>query len=462
MTKTTQSSSTFSAVERRATASLASLYGVRMLGLFMVLPVLGLYMNDYADASPLLLGLTLGVYGLTQAMLQIPLGLLSDLIGRRPVIVGGLLMFVAGSIFAANAETMTQLMIGRAMQGMGAIASTLMAMVTDLTCEENRTKAMAAIGASIGLSFMVAMILGPLIANYGGLAAIFWLTAGLGVLGLLIFVSQVPRAIAVQRNRETLTDIAQIGQLLSNPVLLRLNLGVFALHLALMAAFVVIPTILTDELGIADRDLWWVYAALLGGGFVAMVPAMILGERHQQQKLSFVSAVAVLAVSMLVLAVHRSPLLTPLMLLAFFAAFNLLEASLPSWLSKVCPVGNRGTAMGIYSTCQFFGAFAGGVLGGWSLQYYGFSGLFLLIAGVLFIWWLLALGLQSPRALQTLVLQVGDTDRQEFAKIVSTITGVEDILLVEGEPLAYIKVDKQKVDMQSLKPYFNRTDNRPI
>jgi len=223
----------------------------------MVLPVLGLYMNDYADASPLLLGLTLGVYGLTQAMLQIPLGLLSDRIGRRPVIVGGLLMFVAGSIFAANAETMTQLMIGRAMQGMGAIASTLMAMVTDLTCEENRTKAMAAIGASIGLSFMVAMILGPLIANYGGLAAIFWLTAGLGVLGLLIFVSQVPRAIAVQRNRETLTDIAQIGQLLSNPVLLRLNLGVFALHLALMAAFVVIPTILTDELGIADRDLWW-------------------------------------------------------------------------------------------------------------------------------------------------------------------------------------------------------------
>ena len=295
-----------------------------MLGLFMVLPVLGLYMNDYADASPLLLGLTLGVYGLTQAMLQIPLGLLSDRIGRRPVIVGGLLMFVAGSIFAANAETMTQLMIGRAMQGMGAIASTLMAMVTDLTCEENRTKAMAAIGASIGLSFMVAMILGPLIANYGGLAAIFWLTAGLGVLGLLIFVSQVPRAIAVQRNRETLTDIAQIGQLLSNPVLLRLNLGVFALHLALMAAFVVIPTILTDELGIADRDLWWVYAALLGGGFVAMVPAMILGERHQQQKLSFVSAVAVLAVSMLVLAVHRSPLLIPLMLLSFFAAFNLL------------------------------------------------------------------------------------------------------------------------------------------
>ena len=457
MTQPTQSSSAFSVVERRATASLASLYGFRMLGLFMVLPVLALYMDDYDGASPLMLGLTLGAYGLTQALLQIPLGLLSDRIGRRPVIVGGLLIFVAGSIFAANADSMVELVIGRAMQGMGAIASTLMAMVTDLTSEENRSKAMAAIGGSIGLSFILAMIVGPLIAASVGLAGIFWLTAGLGLLGILMFISQVPRATVVQKNRETLADIKQIGQLLRNPTLLRLNLGIFALHLALMAAFVVIPTILTDELGIAGQDLWWVYAALLGGGFVAMIPAMILGERYHKQKLSFVSAVAILAASMLLLGLQRGALLTPILLLAFFAAFNLLEASLPSWLSKTCPAGNRGTAMGIYSTCQFFGAAVGGVVGGWSLQYYGINGLFLLIAGILIIWWLLALGLQSPRALQTMVLQVGDANHQDFAKIISTITGVEDILLIEGEQLAYIKVDKQRVDMPSLKPYFNRT-----
>ena len=222
-----------------------------------------------------------------------------------------------------------------------------------------------------------------------------------------------------------------------------------------MAAFVVIPTILTEELGIGRDNLWWVYLALLGGGFVAMLPAMIFGERFNKQKLSFVIAVAMLTVPMLVLGLERGALLTPIMLLIFFAAFNLLEASLPSWLSKTCPVGNRGTAMGIYSTCQFFGAFVGGTLGGWSLQEYGVDGLFLLVAGVLAIWWVLALGLKAPKPLQTIVLQVGDADHQEFAKIISNITGVEDILLLKGEPLAYIKVDKQSVDMASLRPYFS-------
>ncbi|CAI8352698.1 MFS transporter [Porticoccaceae bacterium] len=444
-----------SAVERRATVSLASLYGFRMLGLFMVLPVLALYMDDYAGATPLMLGLTLGAYGLTQAILQIPLGLLSDRIGRRPVIIGGLLMFVVGSLYAAMADTMIELIIGRAMQGMGAIASTLMAMVTDLTSEENRTKSMAAIGGSIGLSFMLAMILGPVIAGSMGLAGIFWVTAVLGLLGIAVFMILVPKAVNVQKNRETLADIKQIGQLLKNPMLMRLNVGIFALHLALMAAFVVIPTILTEELGIGRDNLWWVYLALLGGGFVAMLPAMIFGERFNKQKLSFVIAVAMLTVPMLVLGLERGALLTPIMLLIFFAAFNLLEASLPSWLSKTCPVGNRGTAMGIYSTCQFFGAFVGGTLGGWSLQEYGVDGLFLLVAGVLAIWWVLALGLKAPKPLQTIVLQVGDADHQEFAKIISNITGVEDILLLKGEPLAYIKVDKQSVDMASLRPYFS-------
>ena len=427
-----------------------------MLGLFMVLPILALYMDDYPGFSPLLLGLCLGIYGLTQAALQIPLGLLSDKIGRRPVIIGGLLVFVAGSLVAAWAETSTGLIVGRAIQGAGAIASTLMALVSDLTSEENRTKAMATIGASIGMSFMLAMIVGPLIASALGLPGVFWVTALLGCLGIIIFMRWVPRTVTVLRNRETHTDLQQIRGLLKDRNLLRLNFGIFALHLILMAAFVVIPVLLSEELGIVGDDLWWVYLVLLGGGFVAMLPAMIAGEKLQCQKLSFTAAVACVTLAMFLLALFRGPLLTPIMLWVFFAAFNLLEASLPSWLSKVCPAGRKGTAMGIYSTSQFFGAFVGGVLGGWSVQQFGVDSLFLLLAAIGLVWWLLALGLETPRTLQTVVLNSGDMGHEDFAKLILKVPGVEDILIVKGEQLAYAKVDKKTVDMSSLKPYFNR------
>ena len=426
-----------------------------MLGLFMVLPVLALYQDKYSDATPFLLGLTLGVYGLTQAILQIPLGLLSDKIGRAPVIIGGLLIFVIGSIVAAMAESMQGLVLGRALQGMGAIASTLMALVTDLTAEQNRTKAMASIGASIGLSFMLAMIAGPIIASFMGLSGVFWVTALLGCMGIFVFVLGVPRISSPQKNRETLADLGQIGRLLKQPTLLRLNLGIFALHMALMAVFVVIPTMLANQLGIPGDDLWWVYLALLGGGFVAMLPVMILGEKYQCQKLTLVSAIGCMTLAMLALGIEQGPILTLIMLLVFFIAFILLEAVLPSWLSKTCPAGSRGTAMGIYATSQFMGAFVGGTLGGWSLQQFGNTGVFLLVAVVLAIWWFFSLSLKSPRPLQTLVLEVGEMEHRNFVKIISNIVGVEDILLIKGESLAYAKVDKKTVDMSSIKPYLN-------
>ncbi|MDA0794907.1 MAG: MFS transporter [Proteobacteria bacterium] len=446
----------FSPIERRATFSIASLYAFRMLGLFMVLPVLAFSVVGYPDYSPLLLGLTLGAYGLVQAILQIPLGLLSDRVGRRPVIIGGLLMFIFGSIVCAVVETMEGLILGRALQGAGAIASTLMAMVTDLTSEENRTKAMAMIGGSIGFSFILAMVLGPLITLKYGLSGIFWMTAILGALGVLIVLVLVPRRVEVQHNRETSTDLKQIVRLIKQTTLLRLNYGIFALHLALMAAFVAIPTILSDELGIEAQNLWWVYLLLLGGGFFIMLPGMIIAEKHNGQKWSFLVSVGAMMMATLALSLYRGPIMTPVLLLIFFTAFNLLEASLPSWMSKSCPVGNRGTAMGIYSTSQFLGAFFGGLLGGWSLQMFGVNGLFMVISFILALWWLVCLGLKSPRPLKTLVLTVGELEHTDFAKIVSNIAGVEDILLLEGERLAYVQVDRLQVDMSSLQPYLNR------
>jgi len=446
----------FSSIERRATLSIASLFGFRMLGLFMVLPVLALATGDYPDFTPLMLGITLGAYGLTQAILQIPLGLLSDRIGRQPVIIGGLLMFIAGSIVAALADTMIGLVIGRALQGTGAIASTLMALVADLTGEQNRSKAMATIGGSIGFSFMLAMILGPLFAANFGLPSVFWVTAALGVVGIFIAQFLVPKAVSMRRNREAMTDAQQIRGLLAESNLMRLNIGIFSLHFALMAAFVAIPTMLSDELSISGGNLSWIYLGLLGGGFFVMLPVMIMAEKLGYQKLVFVAAVALMALTTAVLSSQRGPVLTPLMLLLFFAAFNLLEATLPSWLSKLCPVGNRGTAMGIYSTSQFFGAFAGGLAGGWSMHQFGLDGLFVTISLVLLAWAFVSIGLQSPRPLQTLVLSVGNLEQQDFLKIVSNITGVEDILLVKGEQLAYVQIDRLQVDMPSLQPYLNR------
>ena len=428
-----------------------------MLGLFMVLPVMSIYFDQYQQASAFLLGLALGIYGLTQALLQIPLGLLSDKIGRRPVILGGLLMFILGSVVAATAETAIGVVIGRALQGTGAIASTLMALVTDLTAEQNRTKAMASIGGSIGISFAVAMVLGPVVAANFGLAGIFWLTAALGLIGAVIVFKAIPKTFSMRQNRETQTDLQQLGNLLREPSLMRLNIGIFFLHLTLMAAFVVIPNVLVQQLAINPDQLWWVYLSLLGGGFIAMLPAMIFAEKRNAQKKIFVLAVALMTLAMLVLGSTDGAVLTVSMLFIYFAAFNLLEALLPSWLSKVCPVGNRGTAMGIYSSWQFLGTFTGGILGGFALANVGIDGLFWLLGLMLLFWCFVAATMASPKPLQTLILQVGETKASDFVKSISNIVGVEDILLIEGEDLAYVKVNKNLIDLNSLEPFLNRT-----
>jgi len=428
-----------------------------MLGLFMVLPVMSLYFEGYHQSSAFMLGLALGIYGLTQAIFQIPLGLLSDKIGRRPVIFGGLLLFILGSVVAAYADSAVGVIIGRALQGMGAIASTLMALVTDLTAEQNRTKAMATIGGSIGISFALAMVLGPVVASSFGMEGIFWLTALLGLVGAIILVNAIPKTFSMRKNRETNTDLQRLGYLLREPSLMRLNLGIFFLHLTLMAAFVVIPTVLVQQLGIKPDQLWWVYLCLLGGGFIAMLPAMIFAERRNAQKKIFVLAVGLMTIAMFVLGNAQSAAITVSMLFVYFAAFNLLEASLPSWLSKVCPVGNRGTAMGIYSTCQFLGTFIGGILGGFALGNVGIDGLFWLLALMLLFWCFVAATMASPKPLQTLILQVGETKASDFVKSISNIDGVEDILLIEGEDLAYVKVDKTLIDLEIFQPFLNRT-----
>jgi predicted MFS family arabinose efflux permease len=374
------------ALERRSVSSLALLYSFRMLGLFMVVPLLSLYAADLPGATPSLIGLALGAYGLTQALLQIPLGWLSDLVGRKPVIIGGLLMFVLGSVLAATADSLWGIIIGRAIQGSGAIAATVMALVADLTSTEQRTKAMALVGMSIGLSFAVALVLGPAIAAAGGLSTVFWVTALLACGGIAIVVLLVPTPHATHGGNSDVGARASLfGRALRDPALLRLNFGVFSLHFILMGSFLVVPGALEQLAGVDRAHHWRVYLPVLVLSVIAMLPLMRMAERGGRPREMFLCGIGLLAAALLVLDMAAGSLVLFTGLWLFFTGFNYLEATLPSQVSKTVFPGGKGTALGIYSTCQFLGTFAGGAGGGWLLQHYGnlgLLGLCLLLAAI--------------------------------------------------------------------------------
>jgi MFS family permease len=380
------------ALERRTVGSLALLYSFRMLGLFMVLPLLALYAADLPGASPALIGLALGIYGLTQALLQIPFGWLSDQIGRKPVIVGGLILFALGSVVAGMAESIEGIVLGRTLQGAGAIASTVMALVADLTREEQRTKAMAVVGMSIGLSFAVALVLGPVVAAAGGLSAVFWFTAALAVAGIVIVVLLVPAPAAHGiEHIDVGTRAGLIGRSLRDGALQRLNFGVFTLHFILMACFLVVPGFLEQTAGIDRSQHWYVYLPALLLSIAGMVPLMIVAERGGRPHQMFLLGIALLLVAVVALGVTASATLFYAALWLFFVGFNYLEATLPSLVSKTVFAGGKGTAMGVYSTCQFLGAFAGGAAGGWLLQYAGVGTLIGTCVALAALWLILVL-----------------------------------------------------------------------
>lgn len=358
--------------ERRSVASLALLYVFRMLGLFMVLPLLALYASDYPGATPALVGLALGIYGLTQATLQIPLGWLSDHVGRKTVILGGLALFAAGSVIAALSQSIEGIIFGRALQGAGAIAGTLLALLADLTRPEQRTKAMAVVGVSIGMSFAIALVLGPAVASVGGLVGVFWLAGLMALLGagIVVFLVPDPAQGPPLQHAEVGARRGMILRSLTSPGLARQNFGVFSLHLILMASFMVIPEMLEAGVGIDRNHHWTVYLPVLLLSLVGMVPLMMLSERRQRPRLAFLAAIAALVAALLVLDVTSfAPLLYAAMWL-FFVGFNFLEATLPSRVSREAPPEAKGTAMGVFSSCQFMGAFCGGAVGGWVLQHW--------------------------------------------------------------------------------------------
>jgi MFS family permease len=445
--------SSMTSSEKRATWSLASIYALRMLGLFMILPVLSLFSEQLEGSTPALIGLAMGIYGLPQVLLQIPFGLLSDRFGRKKMIIIGLLFFFIGSVIAALSTTIYGVLVGRAFQGAGAVSAVIMALVADLTQEVHRTKAMAIIGISIGASFGVGMVAGPVISGFGGVQSVFGVTAVLTLLAILTIIYIVPDPHRSKLHRDAEVVPEEMFQVLKNPDLLRLNYGIFTLHMILMAIFVVVPSLMRQA-GLVVGHEWQVYLPVFVISMAFAVPFVILAEKKRKMKQVFLGAIATLMIAELGLALAHENLVGIIGLLwLFFCGFNLLEATLPSLISKTAPGDLKGTAMGAYSSSQFMGLFLGGVLGGWFNGKFGVTAVFLFCTVAVFSWLLVSLWMKPPRYVANLLIsleQLNETDANAFVAEMLKLNGVEEITLHYEEALAYLKVDNQQLDKDQL------------
>lgn len=443
--------------ERRAVFSLAGIYALRMMGLFMILPVFALYAETLEGYTPALIGLAIGIYGLTQAALQIPFGMASDRFGRKPVIILGLIIFAIGSVVAATADTMNGVIFGRALQGAGAIAAAVMALVADLTREEKRLGAMAIIGMSIGVAFAVSLVMGPLFSNWIGVDGIFWLTAVLALVAIAVLHFVVPNPVRSVLHRDAQTVPAQLKNVIRDPQLLRLNFGIMILHMMLTATFVVLPLALRDHAGLVAEQHWYIYLPVMVFAMLLMVPFIIIAEKKRRMKTVFTASVLVLGIGQLVFMFGYNSITSIVLgLFIFFTAFNVLEASLPSLVAKMVSPDNKGTAMGMYSSSQFLGAFFGGVLGGWLYGAMGFEAVFGLCAGMAAVWFLVAATMQSPRYLSSHLVRVGPISEERARHLVgefTRVTGVAEAVVIAEDGVAYLKVDLHALDREALKAF---------
>ncbi|MBA2057014.1 MFS transporter [Psychrobacter cryohalolentis] len=433
-------------VEKRAILGVGGIFALRMIGLFMIVPVFSVYGDNYAHATPFLIGLAVGIYGLGQAIFQIPMSLAADKFPRKPIIFLGLVLFAIGGIIAANATDIYEVIIGRALAGSGAVSAVLMALLADVTREEMRTKAMATMGLTIATSIMLAFAFGPLLVGSLGISGLFWLTAGFAVLAMLLLLF-VPTPLRVLKHN---LDNKSIGQQLATVLkigdLNRLHIGIFALHLTMTAIFVILPHQLNDVLGLSVRQQGLVYLPLLFIGFAVAIPFIIIAEKKRKMRQVFLGAIALMTVALVLLALGGQVGIGIILgLLLYFMGFNLLEATIPSWISKRAPVANKATAMGLNSSSQFFGAFVGGAMGGLLLSQPN-----LLAWGILAIIMaaslLLIIPIADPPYLSSTTVTIPkNIDIQDWSRQMLAVDGVDELVVMAKEQVAYLKLDKTQL-----------------
>ena len=434
--------------ERRTGASLAGIFGLRMLGLFLILPVFAVYARTLPGGDNLtLVGLALGIYGLTQACFQIPFGIASDRFGRKPVIIFGLLLFAAGSALAAVAHSVYWIIAGRALQGAGAISAAVTALAADLTREQHRTKVMAMIGSSIGLVFAVSLVAAPVLYAAIGMPGIFWLTAGLALLAIVVLRRVVPNPPHVEAKPVRFAGVLRDAQLL------RLNLGIFTLHMVQMAMFVVVPAALVARGNLPVAEHWKIYLPAVLVSFALMIPAIIVAERKNRLKPIFLAAIALLALTQLGLLFGRAQVWQMgALLVAFFVAFNILEATLPSLVSRVAPPASKGAALGVYNTSQALGLFLGATLGGWLSQHVGADSVFVVTTLAALLWLGVALTMLPPPKVAARSYPIAATvDIDAVRRQILDLPGVREAVIEHDARMAHLKVNLDRWDEARLR-----------
>lgn len=443
--------------EIRSALVVALIMAFRMLGLFMILPVFALAARHLRGATPTLIGLALGAYGLTQALLQIPFGKCSDHFGRKPVIAVGLLLFAAGSVMAALSHSIYSMVFARALQGAGAVGSTCLALLADMTRDEFRTRAMAILGMCIGLSFVVALALGPLVQHWFHLAGIFWLTAALALLAIVVLFLFLPSAPRVVSSPASGVQLGQWRSLLSNVDLLRLDWAIFSQHAILTIFFLAVPSVLTQHLGLSSGQQVRLYLVVMLLAFLGMGPTVMFAEKKRQLRRTMLACITLLALSLgLCWWASTSWWWVTVALCVFFIAFCVLEAILPSWVTKQAPLHSRGTAMGIYSSSQFCGIFVGGLAGGYVMSHAGVTGVFLFAVFFAVLWLVVACFMREAPYFSTLILSLQKTtlSAQQLSTELAKIPAVSEVAVAAAEGLVYLKLDKQQIDVSQLRECF--------
>ncbi|KTD39898.1 MFS transporter [Legionella parisiensis] len=424
---------------------IAAIFSFRMLGLFLLIPVFSIYAENLQGASPALVGLALGIYGLAQGLLQMPFGMLSDRIGRKPMITVGLILFAFGSLLGAITDSIYGMILARTLQGTGAIGSVLIALLADLTPDEQRTKAMAVIGMTIGTSFSLAMVISPAITHHFGLSGIFCLTTLLAIIGIGLLHLVIPKPVNERFHIDSETNPALLKQVISNLQLQRLNIGIFCQHFILTATFFAIPYILRKQVEQGHlSQQWHFYLPLMLISFILMIPFIVIAEKKKRMKSVFILSVLTIIIAQLLLAYSfQNWLSLSFLMLIYFIAFNILEAALPSLVSRQANPNSKGTAMGVYSTSQFLGLFIGGSMSGVLYQWSGSRGIFITNTILSVLWLLVSFSMKPNVSIATLILPCSWTGKKlNLINELLQVKGVIEVAFAEDERIIYLRVNK--------------------